>query len=221
MANFFVNLRWKLYKVYSEQLLIWGLKKGYIQPYSEELIERLRDVYYGGVPASVLLLCRALTDGNCYDRALLMSRVFLEDDGDVRLIYATVADLKFNPAYKNGDGDHSFVERTTKTGKHFIYDTSIGFVYTKWIYWLINFPKVRHINEKDKIIKFVEEEQGVCSSSSPYVDGAFALDLIIPSIEANYDRKGEMYAMFGVLQREVEIFKDKVKGKDFRKGEYA
>lgn len=211
MANFFVNLRWKLYEFYSTRLLLWGLNRGYIKPYSEELIEKLRSIYYGGVPASILLLCRSLTDGNCYDRALLMSRAFLKDEGDVKLIYAAVADLKINPIYKGKDGDHCFVERITETGKHFIYDTSIGFIYAKWIYWLINFPKVRLIRGKDEINKFVEEEKGVCSDNSPYVDGHFILKLIIPPIEANYDKHGEMYAAFGVLQREVELFKQKLK----------
>ena len=149
MAIGFADLRWKLYDFYCERLLVWGIGKGYIQPYSEELIEKLRDVYYGGVPASILLLCRFLTAGECYDRALLMSRAFLDDDGDVQLVYASVADLKLNPAYLGDNPDHCFVERTTESGKRFIYDTSTGLCYTKWIYWLMNFPKVRHINGKD------------------------------------------------------------------------
>ena len=219
MANFFMNLRWKLYDFYSTQLLMWGLKRGYIKPYSEELIEKLRSNYYGGVPASILLLCRSLTDGNCYDRALLMSRAFLDDDGDVRLIYATVADLKLNPIYKDRDGDHCFVERITETGKHFIYDTSMGFVYTKWIYWLIDLPKVRLIRGKDEINKFLEEEKGVCSDTSPYVDSDFALKLIIPSIEANYNKHGEMYASFGILQKEVELFRQKLETEERGKNE--
>lgn len=214
MAISFVDLRWKVYSFYSEQLLIWGIKKGYIQPYDEELIEKLRDVYYGGIPASILLLSRMLTDGHCYDRALLMSRAFLDDDGDVRLIYAEVADLKYNPVYseEGRDSDHCFVERITESGKHLIYDTSVGFRYTKWIYWLMNFPKIRHINEKDSILRFVKEESDVCSEHSSFSDSEFILKLVIPTVEASYGKRGEMYSLPGyeLLQREVELFKQRV-----------
>ncbi|MBR5408474.1 hypothetical protein IK112_00825 [Candidatus Saccharibacteria bacterium] len=206
------KLRWKLYDFYSRQLLLWGLKRGYIQTYSEEVIEKLRDIYYGGVPASVLLLCNAITDGHCYDRALLMSRAFLDGNDDVNLVYAEVADLKFNPDNKDGSGDHCAVERITENGKRLIYDTSAGFVYEKWIYWLINFPKVRLVRTKNEIIKFLEGEESGASSEDPvYAGRNFVLSLIIPNIEATYGRKGEMYSLSGIelLQREVEIFKNR------------
>lgn len=205
------SLRWRLYSLYSRQLMLWGLKRKYIEPYNEELIEELRSIYYGGVPASVLLLSRALTDGYCYDRALLMSRAFLDEDGNVRLVYASVADLRLNPNYNSKNGDHCFVERTTKTGKKFIYDTSNGLVYTKWLYWLIFFPRVRLIHDKSEITDFVESESSVNSETSPYVDRDFVLDLIIPSIEATFGKDGGWYSCPGVelLQREVELFKHK------------
>lgn len=208
MANFFVNLRWKLYKFYSKWLLLWGLDKGYIQPYNEELIKRLRGIYYGGIPASVLLLCLGITNGNCYDRALLLSRVFLEDDGDVRLVYAAVADLKFNPIYannKDSDADHCFVERITNNGKRYIYDTSLGFIYKKWIYWLINFPKIRKINDRQSIIDFIAEDEEI-HPDEPCSDKLIR-KFILSNIEATYER-GEMYAMLGILQREVELFRN-------------
>lgn len=208
MTNYFINLRWKLYEFYSRQLLLWGLDKGHIRPYDEKLIEKLRDIYYGGLPASVLLLCLSITNGNCYDRALLMSRAFLEDDGDVRLVYAAVADLKFNPIYaKNKDkesADHCFVERITKDGKHYIYDTSLGFVYKKWIYWLIDFPKVRKINDKRSIINFIKEDEDI-HPDKPMSD-ILVRNFVLSNIETTYDR-GEMYAMLGLLQREVELFR--------------
>ncbi|MBR5621095.1 hypothetical protein IKW75_01260 [Candidatus Saccharibacteria bacterium] len=185
---------------------------GYILPYDEELIKKLRNIYYGGVPASIILLCRAITDGMCYDRALLMSRAFLNDSDDVKLVYAKMADLKFNPIYKNHDGDHCVVERITENGKHFIYDTSMGFVYAKWIYWLINFPRIRLVRHKDEIIEFLKnEESSVYSEESIYVDRDFALGLIIPSIEMTYGGEGELYSLLSIelLQREVEFFKNK------------
>lgn len=209
MAKIFINLRWKLYEFYSKQLLLWGLNKGHVWPYDEKLIEKLRDIYYGGFPASVLLLCLSITNGNCYDRALLMSRAFLDDDGDVRLVYASVADLKFNPAYaKSKDkyaADHCFVERITEDGKHYIYDTSLGFGHKKWIYWLINLPKIRKINDKQSIIDFIAEDEGIYPDK-PCSD-RLVRNFILSNIEATYE-KAEMYATIGFLQREVELFRN-------------
>lgn len=213
----FINLRWKLYKFYSRQLLLWGLKKGYIQPYSEELIKKLRDIYYGGVPASILLLCNGLSNGHCYDRALLMSRAFLDDDGDVKLVYATVNDLKFNPrCCHDRNPDHCFVERITKDGDRLIYDTSDGFVYYKWIYWLINHPRIRKINPKASIIRYLKsEEESSVYKEDPERD-KFILPLVFPSVEGVYGKEGELYSMPGIelLQREVELYKEKVDYQD-------
>ena len=217
MANFFINLRWKLYEFYSKWLLLWGLDKGYIQPYNEELIKRLRGIYYGGIPASVLLLCLGITNGNCYDRALLLSRVFLEDDGDVRLVYAAVADLKFNPIYannKDSDADHCFVERITKDGRHFIYDTSCGFIFDKKIYWLMENPKLRHINSKEKIRSFIEDDEDRWPEDVER--DKYASPLILPMIETTFGRPTEMYSFKGIelLQREIEHFKEQIKYDD-------
>ena len=143
-----------------------------------------------------------------------MSKVFLNDDGDVKLIYATVDDLKFNPGCcYDRDPDHCFVERVTKDGRRFIYDTSDGLVYHKWIYWLINHPKIRKINSKASIIEYLksEEEQGSIYREDPERD-KFVLPLVFPSIEGMYGKKGELYSMPGIelLQREVELYKEKV-----------
>jgi len=179
-----------------------------MKPYSEELIEKLRNVWYDGIPASVLLLCRSLSDGHCYDRAILMSTAFLDEPGDVSMVYAAVADLKFNPHYirKGSNPEHCYVDRITEDGKHFIYDTSMGFVYKRWIYRLIYHPKIRLVKEKTKIAEFVEKE-GVFKNEAKYMDSHFILHLVIPSIEANYGKHSEMYAACGILQREVELFK--------------
>ncbi len=69
-----------------------------------------------------------------------------------------------NPQYTDEDDeplsfDHCIVERVTKEGNHQIYDTSTGFVYDKNLYWLMEHPKVRKINNKDSIIKFVNSQE--------------------------------------------------------------
>lgn len=39
------TLKWNLHNYKLKQLLIWGLKNGYIAPYDDELIVKLRDIY--------------------------------------------------------------------------------------------------------------------------------------------------------------------------------
>ncbi len=39
------TLKWNLHNYKLKQLLIWGLKNGYIAPYDDELIVKLRNIY--------------------------------------------------------------------------------------------------------------------------------------------------------------------------------
>ena len=94
MATKLQKMKWDLHQKKHRLLLLWGLINGFIAPYDDELIEKLRKVYYGGIPASVILLSNGMTNGHCYDRALLMSRAFLGDEGDVKLLYASIDNYK-------------------------------------------------------------------------------------------------------------------------------
>lgn len=42
------ELKWKLHCFKDKNLLIWGLKNGLIFPCDDKLIEKLRNIYYGG-----------------------------------------------------------------------------------------------------------------------------------------------------------------------------
>lgn len=209
MATMIDKMKWKLQNYKYKALLIWGLKNGHIVPYSDELIEKLRTIYYGGIPASIILLSNGMSNGHCYDRALLLSQAFLDGEDDVNLIYGTVDSIKLNPAYKddNRRGDHCFVERITKSGQHIIYDTSSGFVFDKKLYWLIEHPKVRKINGKDAIKDFVKSQDYYHSEDA--MRDRYVAPLVLPFIESTYGRPIEMYSQLGIelLQREIEHYK--------------
>lgn len=213
MATKLQKMKWELHSYKYKHLLIWGLKNGLIIPYDDELIEKLRKVYYGGIPASVILLSNAMTNGHCYDRALLMSRAFLEDEGDVQLLYATIDSLKLNPEFICDDplyADHCIVERITKEGRHLIYDTSSGFIYDKKLYWLMENPKVRKVNSKESIKRFIEDDEEFCPQD---IDrDKYAAPLILPVIEMTFGRPTEMYSVKGIelLQREIEHYKQQI-----------
>ncbi|MBR1416392.1 MAG: hypothetical protein IJ572_01050 [Bacilli bacterium] len=205
------ELKWKLYKYKYKHLLVWGLKNGFIKLYDDNLIDKLRNIYYGGIPASILLLSDGMSNGYCYDRALLMSKAFLDDEDDVQLVYATIDSLKLNPQFAGKDdplfADHCIVERITKDGEHLIYDTSSGFVYDKRLYWLMEHPKIRKINKKSSIIEFVKSDEYY--HPEDIKRDKYATPLILPMIEMTYGRPTEMYSHIGIelLQREVEHFK--------------
>lgn len=204
------GIKWNLHNYKSKQLLLWGLKNGYIAPYDDKFIKKLRDIYIGGIPASILL-SDGMSNGFCYDRALLMSRAFLDDEDDVQLVYASIDSLKLNPQFVDKDdplyADHCFVERITKDGKHLIYDTSSGLVYDKKLYWLMEHPRIREINIKSSLIEFIKSDEYY--HPEDIERDKYASPLILPMIEMTYGRPTEMYSQLGInlLQREIEHFK--------------
>ncbi len=204
------KLKWDLHKYKSQKLLLWGLKHGYIAPYGDKLIEKLRTIYTGGIPASIILLSDGMSNGFCYDRAVLMARAFLDDKDDVRLLYASVDSIRLNPKCISDDplyADHCIVEVTPEGGSPFIIDTSTGFIYSKNFYWLMEHPKIRRINNKKSIIEFVKADEYY--SPEDIERDKYASPLILPMLEMSYGRPNEMYSMLGIelLQREIEHYK--------------
>lgn len=211
------KLKWDLHQKKHKMLMIYGLQHGLIFPYDEELIQKLRNVYYGGIPASIILLSNGMSNGHCYDRALLMSRVFLNDEDDVKLLYGDIDSLKLNPNFISDSphyADHCFVERITKEGRHLIYDTSCGFIFDKKMYWLIENPKLRHTNSKESIRRFIENDEDRWPEDIER--DKYASPLILPMIETTFGRPTEMYSFKGIelLQREIEHFKEQIKYDD-------
>lgn len=205
------QMRWELYSYKQKRLLLYGLKNGLILPYDDKLIEKLREIYYGGIPASIILLSNAMTNGHCYDRALLLSRAFLDEEDDINLLYATIDSIKLNPRFISDSpyyADHCVLERITKDGRHYIYDTSAGFVYDKNFYWIIEHPKVRKVNGKESIKAFISHDEGFITK----YDDRFIAPLIIPSIEKTYGMPSEIYSQAGIelLQREIEHYKSTI-----------
>ena len=217
MATKIQKLKWDLHQKRYKMLLIYGLQHGLIFPYDDELIGKLRNVYYGGIPASIILLSNGMSDGHCYDRALLMSRAFLDEEDDVKLLYGNIDSIKLNPRFISDSphyADHCFVERIAKDGRHLIYDTSCGFVFDKRMYWLMEKPKLRHTNSKESIRKFIDEDED--RFPEDIERDKYASSLILPMIETTFGRPTEMYSLSGIelLQREINHFKEQIKYDD-------
>ena len=69
-----------------------------------------------------------------------MSRAFLDEKKDVKLIYAFIDNLRLNPEYIDNDNpfyaEHCVVEITDKNDQCYIIDTSDGLIYDKKLYWI-------------------------------------------------------------------------------------
>ena len=152
-----------------------------------------------------------MTNGHCYDRALLLSRAFLDDEEDVKLLYASIDSLKLNQKFICDDplyADHCIVERTTKDGRKLIYDTSSGFIYDKDFYWKMENPVVRNENGKQFIKQFMKKEDELYPEDIER--DKYIAPLILSTIEMTYGSPTEMYSIDGIerLQREIEHYKE-------------
>lgn len=211
MATRIDKLKWNLYKRKKRMLIIWGLKNGFVFPYNDRLIENLRNVYYGGIPGSVLLLCDSLCQGHCYDRSVLVTLGF--EDDDFNIIKAGIDGIKLNPMYidkyerypDSAYDSHSIAERILNDGSRWIYDTSMGFVLEKRLYWLIERPDVRKINDKQATLDYKEYQD---IKNANIERDKYVLSFVLPMIEEIIDNTTGLYD--DVIKREIELLKERI-----------
>lgn len=185
------KLRWKLYCLKLELLYYIGVRCGWINCYEIPLIERLRGINYGGLPASVILLVRRMCDGNCYDRATLIS---LGMD-KFEIVWGTTQDLSLR--YGEEQADHCWVERDG-----WIYDTSWGLRFRKWIYYLMEAPKVRR--RKDEV--WCRQQviyQELMEQAGNFHGDRFVLPILVPQMELMIENTVPR----GWARYELELFK--------------
>ena len=202
------QLKWNLYLKKKKLLYFYGFANGLIHSYEKELIENLRKVYYGGVPASIMLLCHGICNGHCYDRALLITFGFGDDD--FNLVDGDIDGITLNPKYgsrrkEKHFSNHCFVERTKKDGTTWVYDTSSGLVFEKKLYYAIQRPKITKINSKQATLNYIEYQE--IKNANPERD-KYVLPIIIPQIEAMANSGTEMYEKD--LKEEIERFKQEI-----------
>ena len=129
-------------------MLPYGFQTEKIQPYDEKLIEKLRTVYEGS---------------SCFHSFIVAWYVkWALLDEDIQFVYATIDGIRLNPKLEQDNpmyAAYCFLEQTTKDGRHIIYDTSMGLVIDKSLYWLLEHPKVRKINSKAEIAKVLDTEK--------------------------------------------------------------
>lgn len=195
---------------------ITGLKNGSIRLYNNDEITNLRNTI-NVIPASITLLCFELCKGKCNEMAFLLSRSFLDSDDDIRLCNADINALRFNPQYiKDHDKDslaydHCFVIRTTKDGKKYVYDTSVGFVYDYDLYMKIEEPTYRKIVGKG----YIRDRLEYLKRTNPErfeINDVFGV-IVVNKLKEQYKKPHEFYSKKnnnGKLEREIDLFKEQI-----------
>ena len=189
-----------------------GITDGTVRIYDEELLSKLRHIYCGGVPASILLLTQGYANGHCYDRARLITMAFGDDEYET--ITGSVKGLRIRPdlldAYREGKtnnlyADHCVAVRKEKDGKTWIYDTSIGFIFEKDFYFELEEFRVRERSNKQAIKQYLYYD---FIQYSDIEREKYVLPFIIPTIEATMIPTQEFY--LEALKREIALMKEEV-----------
>lgn len=176
----------------SEEVFTKALNKGIISLYEEELIEKLRNLNYCGLPLSIILLCKEFCNGECYRMSMNISRAMEH----FTLVHGDVNFLPLNNEYPN----HSWVE---KDG--FVYDTSNGFKWNKDLYYLLFEPKIREVYNEESVKDYKDYKEVLKHADD--IEDMTSMKLIIQYIEfletenptLNYKR----------LQQEIDIWREK------------
>lgn len=206
------QLRWKEFQEKFHSIIVDGFEKGLIQIYDDELLDRLRTVYYGSVPATILLLHEKMSNGHCYDRASLVTLGFGDDD--FRVVYADVDEIKLNPRFVEryrqgllGDNyaDYCFAERICEDGSVWVYDTSLGLVFDKDLYYQLENPVIRHTNDRNSTLEFLYED---FYRDADIERDKYALPLILPYLEQNMVATQPFYEE--MLRWEINYLKETI-----------
>ena len=125
-----------------------GIEAGLVKPYESELIEKLRNFYYMGIPASILLSTREMCDGHCERRAMLISmgmEVFT-------LVFGNIKSLEVQFGIEGAE--HWWVEKD-----EWVYDTSKGYKVKKELYYEIEQPVIKKVFSKQDCLAWPEYQE--------------------------------------------------------------
>lgn len=209
MVKVLDKVRWKLHIL--KKSIVWGpaLYLQLVGRYDKKTIQNWQNVYYGGLPASIVLLSNRLCNGNCYDRALLATLGF--EDDDFNIVHASIDGIKLRPDYVDAHGrnnnkiaDHCFVERILSNGKTLVYDTSEGLVWDKKLYYFLERPKVRKVNDRHETLNFCEYQD---IKNANIENDKYAALLTLPHIE-NIANEEVLYS--DDLKKEIKRYKKQI-----------
>ena len=208
MATALDKIKWRAHLIKKRYYLVKGFSDGSVKFYDDELIKELRHIYYGGIPCSIMILCKGLCDGYCLDRSVMITNGFGDDDFNI--VLADVDSIKLNPEYidkYSGSEEqwayHSFAERTLSDGSVWVYDTSSGLVIKKDLYYKIESPSVYSSGVKSKS-ETLQYREPLYKTEDTIGDDMYAAVLSMPNIKLVASLDDYIYA--DALKREIDLF---------------
>ena len=215
MATIYEKLRWNLFKIKEKVLMEYGMQNSLITSYDKELINNLHNIYYGGLPISLLILNQRQCLRKCYDKALLLSLGL--KDYDYKMIDADVDYIELRPsscdiAKKTNNkhiGNHCFIEATIKNVKRVIYDTNQGLMYDRNLYYMINSPKITKIHTKEEVENYIEYQEIIEYNKKGIGEDRYFLPTLIELLEININN-GCTYLYSELIKEELEKYKEEI-----------
>jgi len=171
----------------------YGIKKGLIKPYEYELIERLRNVYYGGCPASILLLMNKMCNGMCYDRSMLITMGM----DDFQLVNGAIKGLELRFGLESAN--HSWAE-----SNGWVYDTSLGYKIEKDLYYQMEEPLINKINSKQSCLDYIEYQEIL---EADIEKDKYVVPMLMPIWESLIPTS--LFPEW--LEQEITLFKEQIK----------
>ena len=185
---------------YSELIFNYA-KEGKIEPYEEELIVRLRNFYYEGIPLSIVLNSKRCCITYCHNMAFQLTRTM----ECFRLVRGNI-----NIYPIDDKPNHSWVE---KDG--WVYDTTDGFKWEKSLYYkLFDATVIEEYDENNYIdCEFYQKQLEKCEIP-PLEQTAMLIELIelleIDDPGVNFDRLIGEITNFRNRKRIVKKFPEEV-----------
>lgn len=124
--------------IISDDMMLKALGEYKILPYEKELVQRLRNIEFQGIPLAISVLSKDVFRGECY----VISVNLTKGMDHFKLIHGDVNFLERNDEYPN----HSWVE---KDG--YVYDPTDGFKWDKDLYYSLFHPIVREVYDEKSV----------------------------------------------------------------------
>lgn len=176
----------------AQEVMQKALEEGKVLPYEEELVVRLRELNYRGLPLSIILFSREYCRGECYLMSMNISRAM----DPFTLVHGDVNFIRENGEYPN----HSWVE---KDG--FVYDTTDGFKWDKELYYSLFQPKVREVYDEISVRDY-DDYQYVLSRAEEERD-LTTQALMIQYMELLETENPYVNQIF--LQNEIDVWRER------------
>lgn len=180
-----------------------GIKKGLIQPFDQEVLTNLRNLYYGCISGIIYIYGMATDCGTIANKMILLR--YALDDRNFQIVHGNTYSTEniFFDKYNNNLDNNSWIE-VKEGNKEWVYDPFSLLKIEKNLYYQIEEPEVfRIISKKD-----VESHPGRIDDDYYRFDegGKEFLTFILPSIEKNL--KNNPHKDF--LKAEISRFKEEV-----------